>query len=214
MTYLQIINAVLRRLREDTVAAYNTSDYSTLIGDFVNEVKREVEDSWNWTQLRSTVQITTASGTYQYTLAGGGDRYRILQVINDTEDYDLQKGSYNYMNRWLTQNGSQNGKPFWYDINGQSGGDPIVNLYPIPDGAYNINFNMIIPQDDLAASDTELTVPDYPVLLGAYARALSERGEDGGLMYAEAQRQYDKALGDAIALDAGNHPYEMDWIVE
>ena len=214
MTYLQIINAVLRRLREDTVAAYNTSDYSTLIGDFVNEVKREVEDSWNWTQLRSTVQITTASGTYQYTLTTAGDRYRILQVINDTEDYDLAKGRYSYMNNWLTGNGAQNGKPFWYDVNGQSGGDPIANLYPIPDGAYNINFNMIIPQDDLAASATELTVPDYPVLLGAYARSLSERGEDGGMMYAEALNQYNKALADAIAIDAGNHPFEMDWCVE
>ena len=191
MTYLQLINAVLRRLREDTVATYNESSYSTLIGDFVNEVKREVEDSWNWTQLRGTIQIATVSGTYAYTLTNGGDRYKILQVVNDTEDYELKKGNYNYMNRWLTQNGIQNGKPFWYDVNGQSGGDPTVNLYPVPDGVYTLNFNMTIPQDDLAAGATELTVPDYPVLLGAYARALSERGEDGGLMYAEAQRQYE-----------------------
>jgi hypothetical protein len=35
MTYLEAINSVLRRLREDEVATALESSYSALIGDFV-----------------------------------------------------------------------------------------------------------------------------------------------------------------------------------
>ena len=50
MTYRQIINSVLRRLREDSIAAdwsgdlidaTGPTDYQVLIGDFVNEVKEK-----------------------------------------------------------------------------------------------------------------------------------------------------------------------------
>jgi hypothetical protein len=43
MTYLELVNAVLRRLREsevDTVQGVgNTNSYPRLIGDFINEAK-------------------------------------------------------------------------------------------------------------------------------------------------------------------------------
>ena len=82
MTYKDIINAVLRRLREDTVPTWggalidNTSigKYQQLIGDFVNETKREVEDAHNWTVLRGKVAITTVSGTRDYTLTNTNER--------------------------------------------------------------------------------------------------------------------------------------------
>ena len=48
MTYLQIVNKVLRRLRENEVSSINENPYSLLIGDLVNVVKREVEDAWDW----------------------------------------------------------------------------------------------------------------------------------------------------------------------
>ena len=37
MTYLEAINKVLRRLREDEVASPDTSSYSKLIGEFIND---------------------------------------------------------------------------------------------------------------------------------------------------------------------------------
>ena len=213
MTLLQIVNGVLRRMREDVVTTYNETAYSTLIEDFVNEAKREVEDAWEWTKLRQTIQITTASGTFRYVLTGAGDRYRIKQVFNDTEDASLIRGTYKQMNRWLNQNSQTNGIPNYFDINGQSGGDPQVDLYPKPGGIYVLNFNMVIPQADLATAATELTVPDYPVLLLAHAKAISERGDDGSTQYAEVMGNAYKALGDAIAIDAANVPSEMVWYV-
>jgi len=214
MNYLNLTKAVLRRLREDaTISNVSDTGYTTLIGDFINEVKREVEDAWNWTQLRGTVQVATTAGNFRYTLTLAGDRYRILQVINDTEDTELRLANYKMLNRWFTQNSQTNSVPMYYGINGQTGDDPNVDLYPIPDKAYLINFNMIIPEPELVNNTDELTVPDYPVILGTYARALSERGEDGSTMFAEAQRQYEKALGDAIGLDSLNASGELIWQV-
>ena len=54
MAFRDTINQVLRRLREDTIAsdwsgalvdATGVSDYQKLIGDFVNEAKRDVGHS-------------------------------------------------------------------------------------------------------------------------------------------------------------------------
>jgi len=216
MTYLQLINSVLRRLREDEVATYNSSAYSKLIGDFINETKREVEDAWDWVQLRDTIQVTTADGDYSYTLTGAGNRFKVLQVINDTENHELEIASYAWMNKQFTMigDGAAEGSPFYYDINGNTSGDPNVNLFPIPNAIEVINFNLVLPQDDLAADVTELTVPSWPVVLGAHAKALSERGEDGSTMYAEVMNNYDKALSDAIAIDAGKVPHELIWEVK
>ena len=47
MTYLEIVNRVLRRLREQQVDSLTANSYSTLIADLVNEVKRDIENSWN-----------------------------------------------------------------------------------------------------------------------------------------------------------------------
>lgn len=210
MTYLQLINSVLRRLREDEVATVSQSNYAKLIGDFVNETKREVEDAWNWVQLRDTIQVTTVASTFRYTLTDAGNRYRILQVLNDTEDMELRVAPYKWMNAQLTGT-PQESAPLYFDINGSSSGDPNTDMYPVPDKAYTINYNMIIPQADFTADADELTVPSWPVILGAYAKALSERGEDGGTQFAEAASMYQMALSDAIAIDTQKVPHEIVW---
>ena len=210
MTYLQLINSVLRRLREDEVATNSQSNYAKLIGDFVNETKREVEDSWNWVQLRDTIQVATVAGTFRYTLTGSGNRYRVLQVLNDTDDFELKLAPYKWMNEQLTGSPQQT-SPLYYDFNGNVSGDVNTDMYPIPDKEYLINYNMIIPQADFTDDGDELTVPSWPVILGAYAKALSERGEDGGTQFAEAARMYSLAMSDAIAIDAQKVPNETVW---
>ena len=52
MTYLELGNKEMRRLREsevDTVQGTgNSNSYARLIGDFVNEAKSQVEVAWDW----------------------------------------------------------------------------------------------------------------------------------------------------------------------
>ena len=48
MTYLQIVNNILKRLRERTVASVEESTYSKLIGVLVNDALIDVESAWHW----------------------------------------------------------------------------------------------------------------------------------------------------------------------
>ena len=57
MTYLELVNDVLVRLRESTVTTVGETTYSSLIGKFVNDAKRQIEDSYNWNCLAQTITV-------------------------------------------------------------------------------------------------------------------------------------------------------------
>jgi hypothetical protein len=45
----------------------------------------------------------------------------------------------------------------------------------------------------------------------AYAKAIEERGEDGGVAASSAYATAERAISDAISLDAIKHPEELIW---
>ena len=90
MTYLNLVNNVLRRLREDEVTNVSESTYSKMVGDFVNDAKKLVENAWDWSALRSTLTITTAADDYTYSLTGSGNQGRVFRIINDTSNCELR----------------------------------------------------------------------------------------------------------------------------
>lgn len=212
MQYIQLVNSVLRRLRESEVSSVTDNAYSKMIGDFVNDAKRQVEDSYNWNSLSDTLTATTVNNIFNYVLEGSGQRFRMIDVINDTDDYVLKNATTSYMNRlFLITNGNK-GKPMYYNFNGtDANGDTQVDIYPIPDGAYDIRFNMILPQPLLSNNADVLKVPHEPVIYLAYAKALAERGEDGGLASNEAYALYKQSLSDAISLESGRYLEEQEW---
>ena len=213
MQYIQIVNSVLRRLRESEVSSVTDNSYSKLIGDFVNDAKRQVEDSYNWNSLSDTLTATTTAGIFNYVLQGSGQRFRMIDVINDSADYVLTNATTAYMNRlFLVTNGNA-GQPMYYNFNGtDANGDTQVDIYPIPDTTYNLRFNMILPQPLLSNNADVLKVPYEPVIYLAYAKALAERGEDGGLASNEAYALYSQSLADAIALESGRYIEEQEWL--
>lgn len=213
-TWLELTNAVLRRLREPTQTSVTATTYSTLIGDFVNEAKREVEDAWDWNRLRSTVTVTTIAGTFTYTLTGLSKRFRVIDAYNTSYHASMiQIGSVE-MNRLFLLQTPQSGEPQYYNFNGQSSGDPNVDVYPVPIGVSTLKFNVLTPQDDFSSDSTQLLAPDWPVILGAWAKAVSERGEDGGANSSEVDVLYRNALADAVAQDAGMARDELIWNVQ
>ena len=68
MTYIEIVNSVLVRLREEKVDTVNESEYSSLIGQLVNVAKRDVENAYNWEALRNTIHLVTEADTFHYEL--------------------------------------------------------------------------------------------------------------------------------------------------
>jgi hypothetical protein len=215
MTYLEAVNSVLRKLREDAVATVSENVISQLVGDFINVTKKEVEDSWKWNALRYTTIVTTSSGVFRYILTGSGDSPLIQDVWNDTDNSRVRKTSMSHLNSLFIDSSVQTGAPSLYGINGVStDGDLQIDLYPKPDGVYSIDFNMVLSQADLSADSDIILVPSRVVELGAWALAVSERGEDGGASYNELDAKYKNALSDAISIDAANqHSSETTWCV-
>jgi len=213
MTYLQLINNVLIRLRETQVSTNNETSYSTLIGLFVNDAKRQIEDAFNWNVLGTTVTLTTVSATYIYSMTGAGQKFQVQDVINTTSNIGLQNISFVEMNRYQNLVPTTNGIPQYYAFDGvDANGDTKVVLYPRPDGVYNIPFSVTVPQATLAADATVVLVPDFLVVQNAYARALVERGEDGGLNSSEAYQFYRGMLADQIALEGTRYPENQEFL--
>ena len=78
MTYLELVNEVLRRLREDTVTTVSQTTYSTMIGDIVNDAKTAVESAWDWSALRGTISFNTTADDATYSLSGTTDQLKVI----------------------------------------------------------------------------------------------------------------------------------------
>jgi len=211
-TKLQLVNRILRRLREDEATTTADTSYTKLIVDFINEAKREVEDEWDWLNQRSTIIVTTVADTFRYSLTGSGDRARLLvdmnkgypwmDIFDTTSDVQLRQApSAAWMTRRKLNNSATTGKPTFVDIPGTDGTDLYLDIEPTPNGVFAVHVQMSLPQDDFgqtsADDGTTLTVPDYPVFLRALELARDERGEDVNQLH----DQYTQALFDAITME-------------
>jgi len=213
MTYLQLINDVLVRLRETQVSSSNETAYSALIGRFVNDAKRQIEDAFSWNVLGQTVTITTTPGTYIYSMTGAGQKFQVMDALNVTANVGLQNISFVEMNRFQNLVPAISGIPEYYAFDGVDGnGDTKVVFYARPDGVYTIPFALTVPQAPLSSDSTVVLVPDVLVVQNAYARALVERGEDGGLNSSEAYNLYRGMLADQIALEGTRYPENQEFV--
>lgn len=212
MTYLNLVNNVLRRLREDEVSNVQDTTYSKMVGDFVNDAKRMVEDSWDWSALRTTLSVDTEEDTFSYILTGSENRGKVLHAYNDTQDVELQYQTPIWFDQKYMMSTPATGAPEYYVFNGvDANGDTQVDVYPKPDGVYTLRFNMTLRQDDLSSNTDKLNVPAMPVIHLTIAMLARERGETGGTSAPEYFSIADKYLSDAIALDAQKHPEEVIW---
>jgi len=212
MTYLEVVNNILKRLRERTVATVNESTYSSLIAVLINDAKDIVENSWHWSGLRTTLSATTTEDVFNYELNGSQNKLTVLDVVNDTANHFMKyETAHKFNNFFLNQNATK-GTPYYYSFNGISpDGDTQVDIYPIPDGAYDLRFNVVLRSDELSGDADTFQIPIKPIELLAYAMAVEERGEDGGVNPVSAYARANNALQDAIGLDAAKHPEETIW---
>jgi hypothetical protein len=213
-TYLELVNETLVRLREPEVTAVTDNAYSKLIGKYINDAKRQVEDSYNWNALSETLTVTTSNDLFNYVLTGIGQRFRVLDVINQEDNKFMFNETTGKMNDlFLNSSGTVlKGPPDRYNFNGvDSNGDTQVDVYPIPDGAYSLFFNVIKPQAPLTVNADQLKIPSEPVIFLAYSKALLERGEDSGITSTEAYQLYLQSLSDHIAAEANRYPDELTW---
>ena len=211
-TYKQTVNNILIRLREREVDSIDENSYSKLIGLFVHDAKHMVESAWNWSNLRETMTVQTQAGVFNYVLTDFGDKSAVLDVINNTSNTFMKYQTAHWFNNQYLNQTPATGSPQNYVFNGLNvSGDTQVDVYPIPDGDYQLFFNVIKRAHDLETDDDIIKVPYLPVQALAYAMALEERGEDGGMSAVSAKALASNYLSDAIAIDAAKHPEELIW---
>ncbi len=212
-TYLELVNDVLVRLREPEVTTVNENNLSRVVGKFINDGKRQVEDAYRWNALKNTLTVSTSNGTYNYSVTGIGQRFKVIDVYNVTDKKHLENASADYMTDLIEGSGNA-GAPYFYNFNGvDTNGDTKVDLAPIPNGVFSIKFNVYLPQDNLRLDADTLKIPAEPVTAWALARSLVERGEDGGLQSSEAYALFKQVLADYIDIERGRYVEEEGWRV-
>jgi len=240
MTYLEMCNEVLVRMREQEISSVsdvNNDPQQKLVTKFVNDAKQLVERAHTWNGLRKMWIVDPAHEVYKYTLNGASEQARIYLV--------------RYMNgavlreanpRWIERQQRRNGSPHWYSLAYANDHKVVLTLHPQPDNTFadshdiyeydeafldddfDVGSITVSPdktlmvygfahQDRLKEDADTFLVPEGPILYHALAYASRERGEAGGTATQELFALAKQYLSDAISWDAGNSHLEYIWNV-
>lgn len=216
MTYLEIVNAVLRKLREDEVTVVQENDYSKLIGDFVNDALNSVEAAWDWSSLRQVIDLTTFDNQKTYSLTDFGIRGELMSLYNVSEKQEIIQRTKAYIkDKHYKDPDNTTGKPRYFAFDGTDvNNDTQVTFYPTPNDTYQLEANVVL-RDQRLVNDADTTkLPTQPIIQLAFAYALRERGETGGQGAMEQVVIAQTDLANAIALDAGNNSGELVFDVQ
>lgn len=231
MTFRQLMNSVLTDIGSATIPAANTTitdTYQLQVAGFLNKIKEEVEDAWNWRALWTTYTFVYAANALTQpiidtvTLATPNERSRTVRMQDkrvgrevalcfDITTFGIPfpmsetpKATLMYFNTILNQTPVQYSTSFAVDNIGGSG----VNLmvYPGASVARTIAITLCTPVPRIdptvpGSIDTVIAVPTQPIEYGTIWYALQERGEELGTSTIFTEDRFRTALDDAIARD-------------
>jgi len=212
-TTKDLMNKTLRGIRQFALiiasgTSSTTDDYLLMILQFVNEAKEEIEESgWPWQALRSTVTVTLAASTAEYTLNIAGDadvntndRSRLLYenlttygssegffnsnssrpMVFDTTDSSeerLTEITQERMERLHFTDNDETGQPRYFSLYASSS-SLVMKIWPTPDAVYTLKMRLYIPQGELVATD--LTTAIKIPERPVYLRATFKANEERG----------------------------------
>ena len=208
MTYLELINGVLTRLREPLAVTSKQQEdpVINLAKDFVNDAKRHVEMAHRWNATRKQWVFKTLKGQGNYILSSTSSGCIISAVMLDG----------NHLDQWdlrAVLGNPKEGTPYRYAFDGTDDeGNLSMRFDKIPDGKYTVDVLGWRSLPDLKNDDDYLRIPAQPVLYYALALAARERGEVGGQTAAELFGMAQEYISDAIAIDANHSPTEFMWV--
>lgn len=210
--YLGLVNAVLIRLREDTVTTVAGSDdvVVNLVKAFVNDAKRTVEEAHAWSALETEWTVSSAIGNDKLVLTDS-HKNAIISYVYDSEGNKLKLSNKEELRRKAAMS-TNTGTPTHYIVDGkEANGDVRLRVWPAPKEvktyvAYGYQ------RSPLLENDTDLLmIPSAPVIYLAEALAARERGEVGGQSAGELMSLAKNYLSDAIAIDATNSDMDNIW---
>jgi hypothetical protein len=218
-TQLNIVNDVLRRLRETEVTTMVNNDYATLIAMFLNDAKEDLEDMWFWNVYETTVTTAIAASTNTVDISETNDRSFLIRQADDNTPhaYDVTTSEngqlYDIPLKELqesraTYRGTVPELPaptkFALEYASDSRGFQYI-LEQNASGARSWESHWYIPQAELAYDgtddNTELQLPERPLFLRTLYYALNERGEEMGEPGGVAEQRAEKAAAAAMEID-------------
>ncbi len=212
MTYLELVNNVLRRMREDTVSTIYENQQSTVVADLINDAKRQVEESHDWTVLGTDYTFSTAAADKNYVLTGTQNRATVVDVR------DLTSGGFlKYVpSVWIRQNEMTNNpgqaNPTKWSYDGvDASGDTQIELWPVPDGIYSMSIRLVQRTADLTADGSTTQLPHMPIIHMAHWLAAAERGDVDSSDLQSLSAMAQKSLNDAIQYDMARQPENNVW---
>lgn len=207
MTYLQLINKVLVRLRQTQVASLSEAG-ATLAGHFVNQAKEEIEDIGPWKALRTECTFPTVAGTEaastvtttserSYIHVEKGEA-QVWEVTSNARRRKIPLIDYDVLRALHEQDNAQTQGQVQYVAFTKTSSALTLRCYPIPDAIYSLKAVVVNPQAELSSASTSITIPSKPTWMLAAAYAAIERGEElsgepNGLM-AQARVAIDNAV--------------------
>jgi hypothetical protein len=217
MTFADLINKVLRALREDTITTSLTEAYVELVGQYVNEAKTDIEDMGPWYALRTVVSDTLSVGvsTLAFTADTDDRSYLLTNNAGQPEAYIttsnfwhrlevISQAEMEYL--WIVSPTQSNANPSYVSFSRAAGG-MTATFFPAPDLAYTTKFTWVVPQDEFTVYSDVLSIPGDPVWREALVRAMEERGEEFAGPLDGARARAAKALSNAMVRDFGADSY-------
>ncbi len=227
VNYRQMLNRVLRTLGEDEIGssvAELATDYNKLVGNFLNQIKEEIEDAHNWRSLRTVLSNVVLANTSSIALTGSNERSRLVRTLDtrfnrgfgavplvfDTTDnpdpaplHELDISELLYREQ-LDPDLRASNDVSHFAIDDSTGDELLVRVWPTPATARTIVAHMVVPQARLGDTDldTNITIPTRALEVGTLWYALEERGEELGINALFSEERYNNALNDAIARDS------------
>ena len=207
-TALQIVNTVQKKLRLPQTASgsFATDPHAQLILSFANQAMMDmITDAFEWDEMKLAGAFGTRDGIAVYTIypvngasIGGISRLQIggddpFDLLNDS-DFRNMKNIY-----------TVGSTPLFYRIYARAGNALVIEILPVPDAVYVVEFEGMQRPDELSAyTDIPLLDPDT-IIAGALMLARKDQGEDYTLEMGAFQaklslkgRQTEAAWGDVL----------------
>ena len=212
-TKLQIINAVLPRMREGTVATSSSTTYAALVSSVLNTIRTQIEQAWVWKDLRDTYTVTVTPGTTSYSLTSSGQFARILDIWNTTSDKEVAQGTFaDFNERFFAHDTVATGNVREYNVVGlDSNYDLQIDTWPNVTATNVLKVNLYLPQQDPTADSTIILIPNQVLIEGMVAYLMAERGDDNGMAFQMQQQLYTDMLAGAISNEVAHDSSEVDW---
>jgi hypothetical protein len=234
MTFRQLLNSVLGTIGSAQVPAAQTTvtdPYQLQVATFLNQIREECEDAWNWRALWVTYTMTVPANVLTQpivdinTSATPNARCRTVRMTDkrvgrevalcfDITSFPIPfpmaettKAGIIYFNTVLNQTPVQYSTTFAVD---NTGGDSInLMVYPGASVARNVQITLCnpVPRIDPTIAgttgglDTLITIPTQPIEYGTVWYALQERGEELGTSTIFTEERFRTALDDAVSRD-------------